>query len=64
MYGYSEDPNDRYDNCGINDRPTVSKEPTDYIKEYKLHSSEKLIYDWEELIRYVDDCNKNDYRPI
>jgi len=66
MYGYSEDPNDRYDGCGINDRPTVSTEAIDYIAEAKLHgfTADDIKGNFDEIVRYIDDCNKNDYRPF
>lgn len=66
MYGYSENPNDRYDGFGINDRPTVSAEPINYIAEAKFHgfTDKEIKENFKDIVRYIDDCNKNDYRPF
>lgn len=45
---------------------SITTETINYIAEAKLHGfTDKEIKDnFNEIVRYIDDCNKNDYRPF
>ena len=45
---------------------STTTEAIDYIAEAKLHgfTAEDMKGNFDEIVRYIDDCNKNDYRPF
>lgn len=45
---------------------SITTESIDYIAEAKLHgfTDDDIKGNYNEIVRYIDDCNKNDYRPF
>lgn len=45
---------------------SIKKEETDYISEAKAYgfTDKEIRENYKEIVNYIDDCNKNDYRPF